>query len=139
MEVVAVLGVAMVVAGFAQPAPSSMESRVKGDHLEVRGLAHVTRHPVMWGTALLCLAHLPTNGWASDLWFWGSNLVLALVGAALQDQRLARTRPGYAAFAARTSFFPNPAGLPRIGLRSLVAGALGAAAAIGVRLAHGAF
>jgi uncharacterized membrane protein len=139
MEVVAALGLAMVVAGFVQPAPSSMEARVKGDRFEVRGLAHVTRHPVMWGTALLCLAHLPTNGWVSDLWFWGSNLALALVGAALQDHRLVRTRPGYGDFVARTTFLPNPLGLARIGRRSLVAGAIGAAVAVGVRLVHGSF
>lgn len=139
MEVVALVGVAMAVAGFAVPAPSSMESRVKGDHLDVRGLSHVTRHPLMWGIALLCLAHLPTNGWPSDLWFWGSNLVLALVGAALQDRRLAHTRPGYADFLARTTFWPNPAGLPRIGRRSLLAGGVGAALAAGVRFAHGWF
>ncbi|MEQ1570375.1 MAG: NnrU family protein, partial [Myxococcota bacterium] len=115
-EVVIAVGVALSVAGVANPAPSSAASagRPAG---AVRGIHHVTRHPVFVGSALLAGGHLLTNGFAGDLWFLGSHVVLGIGGALHQDYRMNTQKPGYPAFAAATTVWPNPLGLPRIGGR----------------------
>lgn len=137
-EATAATGLALVVAAVVQPAASSMEARYRGAP-EVRGAAHVTRHPMMVGVALLAAAHLPTNGWTGDLVVWGSHAALALLGALHQDRRLAASQPGYAGYMARTTFWPNPAGLLRMGRRALLGGLAGVALAVALRAAHGRF
>lgn len=79
------------------------------------GVYRVTRHPMMWSFALWALAHLAL------LWSWrttivaGAVLLLALVGAAGQDRRKARTVPGWPTWAGRTSFQPRWRELPAVG------------------------
>jgi uncharacterized membrane protein len=134
MELVAACGVSLAFTGVVMPAPSSATGP-HGPHLEVRGLAHVTRHPLNMGVALVLVAHLVVNGWVADVVFLGGNLLLAVLGPLHQDHRLA-ARPGYADFVARTSFLLNPLGLPRIGGRAAAALAVGLVLALGLRYAH---
>ena len=72
------------------------------------GVLRVTRHPMMWGFALWALAHLVL------LWSWRTTivasaiLVLALVGARLQDaKKEALMGEGWAAWEAKTSYWPR--------------------------------
>jgi uncharacterized membrane protein len=134
-ELVTAAGVALAVAALVQPAPSAHTTRQR-EHSEVRGMAHVTRHPLFVGIALIAGGHLLVNGWASDVVFLGAHLVLGLVGAAHQDARLRAARPSYAAFAAQTSIWPNPLGLPRIGARAATGLAAGLVLAAALRYAH---
>jgi uncharacterized membrane protein len=78
-ELLAVFGVALAVAGIMRPAPSSQYAKRKTS-LEVRGAQVITRHPLFMGLGLLCLAHVLVNGWAGDLWFLGSQVLLSVVG-----------------------------------------------------------
>jgi uncharacterized membrane protein len=134
MELVAAAGVALAVSGVVTPAPSSVTGP-HGPQLEVRGITHVTRHPLNVGVALILVAHLVMNGWVADVVFLGGNLVLAVLGPLHQDHRLA-ARPGYADFAARTTVLPNPLGLARIGGRAWAVLAVGLALAFALRYAH---
>lgn len=82
-----------------------------------RGVFAVTRHPMMWGFALWAIAH------AILWWSWRTTivalaiLVLALVGARLQDGKKERLLgPAWAEWEARTSYWPRWSHLPSAGL-----------------------
>lgn len=81
------------------------------------GVFAVTRHPMMWGFALWAIAHLAID------WSWRTTivstaiLVLALVGAHLQDRKKeALMGAAWAEWEAKTSYWPRFAALPRAGL-----------------------
>lgn len=72
-----------------------------------RGIIRVTRHPLMWAFILWSLAHLLARGEHMATVFFGGFLVLAALGAALMDQRKARTLgDDWQRFAAATSYVP---------------------------------
>ena len=98
----------LVVAGLVQPSPAGMR-RVKP---EVRGVARITRHPVLMGLGLWGLAHLllaMVN--AAELAFFGGFAIFAVVGCEHQDQRKLAASESYRAYCAATPFLPfsNPA------------------------------
>ncbi len=128
VELVNLLALGLVGASLVAPAPSSLTAMGRRV-FEPRGPAAITRHPLFVGIAVLSASHMVLNGWATDLLFWGSHLVLAVVGSYHQDQRLSARWPEYRSFVAQTSALPNPAGFARLGARGwlgFVAGALGA-------------
>jgi uncharacterized membrane protein len=134
-EIVVAVGVALAVAALVQPAPSAHTTRQR-EHYEVRGMAHVTRHPLFVGIALMAIGHLLVNGWAGDVVFLGAHAVLGLLGTVHQDARLRAARPAYDAFAEQTTIWPNPLGLTRIGPRAATGFAAGLVLAAAVRYAH---
>jgi uncharacterized membrane protein len=88
----------------ALPAPGAAAAMARAP----TGVFAVTRHPMMWGFALWALSHLVL--W----WSWRTTivalavLVLALVGARLQDRKKeALLGEGWAAWEARTSYWPR--------------------------------
>jgi uncharacterized membrane protein len=88
----------------------------KGGGHEAVGAAHgvyaVTRHPMMWGFALWALVHFTVFPTAANTVLTAAILILALVGAALQDGKKARLRPDFwPQWQARTSFVPFAAQL----------------------------
>jgi len=102
--VLGVLGFALVVASFFQPSAMGM---VPGATVGATGMARVTRHPLMMGIALWGLAHLLMNGWASDVAFYGSLTVLAVLGAFHQDARKHAADDGtLSAYFAESSVLP---------------------------------
>ena len=61
---------------------------------EPRGVFSVTRHPMMWGFALWGVAHILVMPTAAEHRRWPSTIiVLALVGAALQDRKKEQLQP----------------------------------------------
>lgn len=75
---------------------------------EPRGVFRVTRHPMMWSFTLWALAHLAL------VWSWRTTivataiLVLALVGARLQDGKKASLMgKHWQAWEAKTSYWPR--------------------------------
>ncbi|MDG6079374.1 MFS transporter [Erythrobacter litoralis] len=75
---------------------------------EPEGVFRVTRHPMMWGFALWALSHLIL------LWSWRTTivasavLILALVGARLQDRKKELHRGAdWAAWEAKTCYWPR--------------------------------
>lgn len=91
----------LVVASNLRPSPAAVvpgETKPAGAYL-------LTRHPLMTGFTLIGLLHLPMNGAASDLAFFGGAAVFPLVGAWHQDRRkLAAGDPGFRAFYEATPF-----------------------------------
>jgi uncharacterized membrane protein len=72
-----------------------------------RGIIRITRHPLMWGFALWALAHILARGELKATVFFGSFLVLALLGALSIDRRRAASAgEDWKRFAAATSFLP---------------------------------
>ena len=72
-----------------------------------RGIIRVTRHPMMWGFMLWSGAHLLARGELKATIFFGTFLVLAMVGALLIDRRKAQTLgANWKHFADVTSYFP---------------------------------
>ncbi len=88
----------------ALPHPGAIESAGDVPH----GVFKVTRHPMMWGFGLWALAHLTL------LWSWRTTivasaiLILALIGAHLQDRKKERlTGQAWRRWEATTSYWPR--------------------------------
>ena len=72
-----------------------------------RGVFAVTRHPMMWSFALWGLCHVAVMPTAANAVLAGSIVVLALVGAALQDRKKERLQPDvWPQWEVRTSYWP---------------------------------
>lgn len=90
--------------------PGEAVARAKAD-----GVFAVTRHPMMWGFALWAAGHILVAPTARVAVLMGAMIVLALVGAHLQDGKKARTLgPAWAGWSAQTSYWPRLGGLARI-------------------------
>ena len=74
---------------------------------EARGVFAVTRHPMMWAFALWGLCHILVYPLAANIVVAIAIIVLALVGAMLQDRKKEQLQPEtWPAWEARTSFWP---------------------------------
>jgi len=74
---------------------------------EPRGVFSVTRHPMMWGFALWGISHILVSPTPLNMVLAGTIIILALVGAALQDSKKRRLQPEmWPAWEARTSYLP---------------------------------
>jgi len=72
-----------------------------------RGVFGVTRHPMMWAFAIWGAAHILIFPIAKNIVVAGAIMVLALVGAFLQDRKKAALDPeGWNAWESRTSYWP---------------------------------
>lgn len=98
---------------------------------EARGVFAITRHPMMWGFALWGLVHILVYPDPSNVVLSASIVVLALLGAHLQDRKKARLQPDFwRAWQARTSYWPfaaiaaGRARIGRIGMHALAGGLL---------------
>jgi len=120
LDALAVLGVAVWLVGFAFEAVGDVQlARFKADPANAgqvmdRGLWRYTRHPnyfgdstQWWGFWLLAVG---AGGWWTALSpVLMTFLLLRVSGVPLLERGMARTRPAYAAYAARTSaFVPAP-------------------------------
>jgi uncharacterized membrane protein len=100
----------------------------------VGGVFAVTRHPMMWGIALWAIAHILVSPTARVLVLDGAMLVLALVGARLQDgKKAAMLGKAWASWSAQTSYWPRFGGLARI---RPVTWAIGAVVWLGATYGH---
>ena len=96
---------------------------------EAQGVYAVTRHPMMWAFAIWGVSHILVYPIAKNIILSGAIIVLALIGAALQDHKKAALDPqGWPAWQARTSYLPFAAivvGRTRLGgfgMHALVGG-----------------
>ncbi|CAG4894985.1 NnrU family protein [Paraburkholderia saeva] len=72
-----------------------------------RGVYAVTRHPMMWAFALWGLCHIAVFPVAKNIVVSAAIVVLALVGAALQDRKKERLQPDFwPAWESKTSYVP---------------------------------
>ncbi|MGH6617376.1 NnrU family protein [Sphingomonas sp.] len=74
---------------------------------EARGVFSITRHPMMWAFALWGASHIAVFPLPSNIILSGAVIVLALVGAALQDRKKEALQPErWRAWEAKTSYWP---------------------------------
>lgn len=98
-----VFALALAVAANLRPSPAAV---LPGPSTP-GGVYRLTRHPLMAGASLLGLLHLPMNGAASDLAFFGGLALFPWLGAWHQDRRkLASGDPAFVTFHAATPFLP---------------------------------
>lgn len=89
----------------ALPAPGAKSAAARAPS----GVFRVTRHPMMWGFALWAIAHMIAAPTARTLIVATAILVLALVGAYLQDGKKARLMAGsWQQWQGRTTYWPRP-------------------------------
>jgi uncharacterized membrane protein len=88
---------------LATPSPASMMPA----KTEARGILRVTRHPMNLGLALWGLAHLLANGTVGDVAFFGSFVVVGIIGPYHLDARHKRAKgEDFAEFCRQTSVLP---------------------------------
>ena len=76
------------------------------------GVFAVTRHPMMWGIAIWAMAHVIVAPTPRVLVLMGAMIVLALVGAHLQDRKKAATLgASWIGWSAKTHYWPRIAAL----------------------------
>ena len=104
LVLVNVVGFVLLVAGVMTPSPATGGG---GPGEEPRGVHLITRHAVFMGLGMWALAHAISNGFASDVAFFGGLAVFVLVGSWHQDRRkLAGGDPKFERFHAATAFIP---------------------------------
>ncbi|URW75824.1 NnrU family protein [Sphingomonas donggukensis] len=80
-----------------------------------RGVFTITRHPMMWGFAIWGIVHILIFPTPANIVLCKAIIILALVGAWLQDRKKARLQPDtWPQWQAQTSYWPF-AGRARIG------------------------
>lgn len=97
----------------ALPDPAAARNATR----EPAGAFLVTRHPMMWGFALWALSHLVLWWSVRTLIVASAVLVLALVGAHLQDRKKAVLMgAAWTGWQAKTRYWPRWSALGRIGM-----------------------
>jgi uncharacterized membrane protein len=87
----------------ALPNPSGAAPHIREPH----GVFRITRHPMMWGFAIWALVHLAVFPTLANAVLTATILILALVGAALQDRKKIALQPqSWPDWQARTAFVP---------------------------------
>ena len=83
----------------------------------------ITRHTMMWGFALWAIVHLAVVAMPKALVFDGAIIVMALVGAAMQDRKKrALMGDRWYQWSAQTAFWPFARGLASPGSFALIGG-----------------
>lgn len=101
--IASVLFVGSLLGNPALPNPTGRPAPVP----EPRGVFSVTRHPMMWGFALWGVAHILVSPTPASIVLAKTIIVLALVGAFLQDKKRERLQPDtWPAWVAKTSYWP---------------------------------
>src|SRR5262249_16836772 len=105
----------LAICGVLTPNPSSpgAEKLLTNVDAAGSGIFAMTRHPVMWGAAIWAIAHAISLATVRGILFFGAFAATALIGSWLQQRRKRADIPAWAAFEAKTSFFPFAAMLER--------------------------
>lgn len=89
------------------PALPHPEARTAADIPAATGVFAVTRHPMMWASALWGVAHILVFPDPANVVVAVAIIVLALVGAGLQDRKKAKLQPDFwPGWQRRTSYWP---------------------------------
>jgi uncharacterized membrane protein len=101
------------VQGLLAPNPTSVQQeRAAASEGTVKGVLRITRHPFLWGVILWAAIHLAINGDLASVIFFGTFLLVALLGTRLIDaKRKRRLGQVWDKFAYRTSNIPFSAAL----------------------------
>ncbi len=121
MLVSAILFVGSLIGNPALPVPEAAAKRiaVKDPH----GVFRITRHPMMWGFALWGVAHVLIAPRIDTFILCGAIIILALVGAKLQDgKKFVAMGDAWLHWQSRTSFIPFGRGFAFPGWVALIGG-----------------
>lgn len=103
MLVASILFAGSLIGNPAMPDPSGKAPVIAPP----RGVFRITRHPMMWGFGLWALVHGAVFPTAANLVLTAAILVLALVGAALQDRKKEALFPeAWPRWEAETAYLP---------------------------------
>ena len=110
------------------PAMPDPEGRLRAP-AEAKGVFAITRHPMMWSFALWSISHILVYPVAKNIILALAILILALVGAALQDRKKEALKADvWTQWEARTSYWPfaaiaaGRARFGRFGMHALAGG-----------------
>jgi len=104
---VAMLVAAILLLGSLIRNPALPGAAASAATAEARGVYAITRHPMMWAFAIWGVCHILVYPVEKNIIVAVAIIVLALVGAALQDRKKATQDPqGWPAWQARTSYLP---------------------------------
>ena len=96
----------LAVSGLLTPNPAAV-GQLAAAAREPTGILRITRHPFLWGVALWAAFHVAANGDAASVVFFGTFLVLAVLGTFSIDAKRARNMgEAWAPFARQTSNVP---------------------------------
>jgi uncharacterized membrane protein len=105
----------------ALPRPGKTIERID----DPNGVYAITRHPMMWGFALWAIVHAIVNPTAASLVLSATIAFLALIGAALQDEKKAKLMGAvWLDWRSKTSFVPYGRGLKSADGFALIFGTL---------------
>ena len=107
----------------------ALPEAAKGTVPDARGVFAITRHPMMWSFALWGVVHILVFPDPSNVVLALAIIVLALVGARLQDSKKEALQPGFwREWESRTSYWPfaavaaGRARIGKIGMHALAGG-----------------
>lgn len=102
------LALLLIVPGILTPNPTSVRQEGALNREDVvKGMLRITRHPFLWGVALLSAGHLIVNGDTASLMLFGTLLVIALCGTMSIDAKRRRALgDAWTPFAEATSNIP---------------------------------
>lgn len=116
---VAMLIASVLLLGSLVRNPALPGAAASAANAQAQGVYAITRHPMMWAFAIWGACHILVYPVPKNIVVAVAIIVLALVGAALQDRKKAALDPvGWPAWQARTSYWPCAAmaqGRARIG------------------------
>jgi uncharacterized membrane protein len=106
--VIQFLAFMLAVPGLMTRNPTSIgQARTAEDADTITGMLRISRHPFLWGVVIWALGHILVNGDAACLVFFGTFLVLGLVGPVSIDAKRQRALgPTWNEFANKTSSVP---------------------------------
>jgi len=105
---VLLLAFLFVVPGLLAPNPTAVGQAALSARKDiVTGMLRITRHPFLWGVAIWAGFHLAANGDLASVYFFGSFLVLSVLGTFSIDAKRRRRDPAqWDGFASQTSNIP---------------------------------
>ncbi len=128
--VVMLLAMILFVGSMTTPNPALMGTPAAAASAPPRGVQRITRHPMMWAFALWAVVHATLGGTSRDIALSTAILVLALVGARLQDgKKRDQLGAAWGAHEGATSFVPFGRGFAMPGWTALIGGIVVFAAA----------
>jgi uncharacterized membrane protein len=104
--IVVALAFLLAVPGLLTPNPTALQQEAAAAQ-EPTGVLRITRHPFLWGVALWAAFHLAANGDAASVVFFGTFMILAVLGTFSIDAKRARKMgEAWSPFARQTSNVP---------------------------------
>ena len=119
----ALIGAILFAGSFAGNPALPMPGSEAAARAQPAGVFRVTRHPMMWGFALIALGHLIAAPTARTLIVMSSMIILALVGARLQDRKKeVLMGDAWREWETKTRYWPRWGKLPAVGAIPLLGG-----------------